>query len=262
MTSAASAFDGRDVDDLEILRVLGPVARGRVCSTWRDTSRSTVIIAMLVLRARRAHTSRFSTPRYAASYIRLCMRFMDTPANAGRAQSWSSATGTSRSRRRRGGRGGGDAHLLVPFVRRAGRARWQNLPAAGAARAEPAECGENLILRRGAFLLLRLLGAFPVPSQSAPKGSPTDSSHSSRGSPSPRASLRPTLRASFFFSFSSFLSRALVMVTEALGAPSRRRRARAAARRRRRPASSPAPPRGGDAAAQRLPSRRAARWRP
>jgi len=57
------------------------------------------------------------------------------------------------------------------------------------------------------------------PSKSAPNGTPADKSHSNNGSPSPRAKRRPTLRASFLRIFSSFLSSALVMVTEALGAP-------------------------------------------
>ena len=168
-----------------------------------------------------AHTSRFSTPRYAASYIRLCMRFKwDTPANAGRAQSWSSATGTSRSRA--AGAAGAAAGtrtssypLCVVRVVPGGKTFLPPEPPAPSPRS--AAKISSSVAARSFFSVSSARSQSP--SQSAPKGRPTDSSHSSKGSPSPRASLRPTLRASFFFSFSSFLSRALVMVTEALGAP-------------------------------------------
>ena len=168
-----------------------------------------------------AHTSRFSTPRYAASYIRLCMRFKwDTPANAGRAQSWSSATGTSRSRSARAAGAAAGTRtssypLCVVRVVPGGKIFLPPEPPAPSPRS--AAKISSSVAARSFFSVSSARSQSP--SQSAPKGSPTDSSHSSRGSPSPRASLRPTLRASFFFSFSSFLSRALVMVTEALGAP-------------------------------------------
>ena len=143
------------------------------------------------------------------------------PTKAGRAQSWSSATGTNRSSSPifacdAAGTRTSSYPLCVVLVVPGGKTL-RPPPRPPELKPRSAAKISSSVAARSFFSLSSARSQSP--SKSAPNGTPADKSHSNNGSPSPRAKRRPTLRASFLRIFSSFLSSALVMVTEALGAP-------------------------------------------